>query len=94
MCEWLAAAYVLVHSTAGLTMLEAELCGTWAISYGWGVGHIRINNKAYRRFGLAAVATTPAELEAALHRALAAPRERPRDVSSCAHCADAVLDLV
>ena len=62
MCEWLAAAAVLVHSTAGLTVLEAELCGTWAISYGWGVGHIRLNNAAYRRFGLADVATTPAEL--------------------------------
>ena len=63
-------------------------------SYGWGVGHIRINNEAYRRRGLAAVSTTPAELEAALHRALAAPRERPQDVSSWPHCADAVLDLV
>src|SRR5262245_53447227 len=31
-CEWMAAADVLVHSTAGLTVREAELCGTWAIS--------------------------------------------------------------
>src|SRR5262249_44058648 len=43
MCEWLAAADVLVHSTAGLTVLEAQMCGTWAISYGWGVAHIRLN---------------------------------------------------
>ena len=71
------AADVLVHSTAGLTMLEAELCGTWAISFGWGVGHIRINNEAYRRFGLAAVATTRAELAAALRTAFTAPRPRP-----------------
>ena len=41
------------------------------ISYGWGIGHIRANNRAYRRFGLADVATTHAELDAALRRALA-----------------------
>ncbi len=93
MCEWLAAADALVHTTAGLTMLEAELCGTWAISYGWGVGHIRINNEAYRRFGLAAVATTPAELDAALRRALSAPRPRPQGVASWPHAADVVLGL-
>jgi UDP-N-acetylglucosamine:LPS N-acetylglucosamine transferase len=94
MCEWLAAADVLVHSTAGLTVLEAELCGTWAISYGWGVGHIRVNNAAYRRFGLAAVAGTRAELEAALAVALERPRPRPSGVASWPSAADAVLELV
>jgi UDP-N-acetylglucosamine:LPS N-acetylglucosamine transferase len=93
-CEWLAAADVLVHSTAGLTVLEAELCGTWAISYGWGVGHIRINNAAYRRFGLAAVASSPRALEAELRRALASPRARPHDAASWPAAADAVLELV
>src|SRR6476659_3474619 len=29
MADWLSAADVLVHSTAGLTVLEAEMCGTW-----------------------------------------------------------------
>ncbi len=94
MCEWLAAADVLVHSTAGLTVLEAELCGTWAISYGWGVGHIRLNNRAYRRFGLAAVAADPAELAAALRAALAAPRPRPAGAAELPAAADAVLELV
>ncbi len=92
MCEWLAAADVLVHSTAGLTMLEAELCGTWAISYGWGHGHIRVNNAAYRRFGLAAVAETGEQLEAELRRALAGPR--PRGTVPREQAADAVLELV
>ena len=59
MAEWLSAADVLVHSTAGLTVLEAQMCGTWAISYGWGVGRIRVNNRAYRRWGLADVAAGP-----------------------------------
>jgi processive 1,2-diacylglycerol beta-glucosyltransferase len=71
MGDWLAAADALVHSTAGLTVLEAIIRGCPVISYGWGRGHIRTNNRAYRRFGLAEVATTRAELEAALRRALA-----------------------
>jgi processive 1,2-diacylglycerol beta-glucosyltransferase len=94
MCEWLSAADVLVHSTAGLTMLEAELCGTWAISFGWGVGHIRLNNRAYRRFGLAAVARTPDELAAALTAALKQPRPRPPSVARLPTAAGAVLELV
>jgi processive 1,2-diacylglycerol beta-glucosyltransferase len=93
MCEWLSAADALVHSTAGLTMLEAELCGTWTISYGWGVGHIRVNNAAYRRFGLAAVAQDPAELAAAVRAALAAPRPRPEGVARWPSAAGAVLEL-
>jgi processive 1,2-diacylglycerol beta-glucosyltransferase len=88
--EWMAAADVLVHSTAGLTVREAELCGTWAISYGWGVGHIRVNNAAYRRFGLAVVATD-GDLVPELRRALAAPR--PRAVQPRETAADAVLSL-
>ena len=93
MCEWLAAADVLVHSTAGLTVREAELCGTWAISYGWGVAHLRANNAAYRRFGLATVAATPAELAAALRAALAAPRPRDERHAALPAAADAVLSL-
>jgi processive 1,2-diacylglycerol beta-glucosyltransferase len=93
MPEWLAAADVLVHSTAGLTVLEAQMCGTWAISYGWGVAHIRINNRAYRRFGLADVAATPEQLEAALRRALAAPRPVDRSFAALPAAADALLEL-
>ena len=71
MGDWLAAADVLVHSTAGLTVLEAIIRGCAVISYGWGRGHIRANNRAYRRFGLAEVAATREALAAALRRALA-----------------------
>jgi UDP-N-acetylglucosamine:LPS N-acetylglucosamine transferase len=91
MADWMAAADVLVHSTAGLTVLEAQMCGTWAISYGWGVGHIRINNHAYRRFGLADVAATDGELASSLRRALAAPRPRDFDWAALPPAADAVL---
>lgn len=93
MCEWLSAADALVHSTAGLTMLEAELCGTWPISFGWGVAHIRINNRAYARFGLATVARTREELSEALRTALAVPRERTWSAADLPSAADAVLEL-
>lgn len=70
MADWLAAADALVHSTAGLTVLEALIRGCPPISFGWGRGHIRVNNEAYRRFGLAEVAETRTELASALVHAL------------------------
>lgn len=70
MSELMAAADVLVHSTAGLTALEALIRGTRVVSYGWGVGHIRVNNTAFERFGLARVATDPAGLATAVEDAL------------------------
>jgi processive 1,2-diacylglycerol beta-glucosyltransferase len=94
MAAWLSAADVLVHSTAGLTVLEAQMCGTHAISYGWGVGHIRVNNRAYQRFGLAEVATSPEALMAALRRALAAPRAPDLTFAALPTAADAVLELI
>ena len=74
MPDWLAAADALVHSTGGLTVLEALMQGCPPISYGWGRGHVRRHNAAFRRFGLASVATTPAELRQALAAALAGGR--------------------
>jgi processive 1,2-diacylglycerol beta-glucosyltransferase len=74
MSEWLAAGDALVHSTAGLTVQEAQVRGCPVISYGWGRGHIRLSNRAYRRFGLADVVESPRRLESALREALARPR--------------------
>jgi UDP-N-acetylglucosamine:LPS N-acetylglucosamine transferase len=70
MPDWLAAADALVHSTGGLTVLEALMRGCPAISYGWGRGHVRRHNEAFRRFGLAEVASGPEELRAAVAAAL------------------------
>jgi UDP-N-acetylglucosamine:LPS N-acetylglucosamine transferase len=75
MNELFAAADVLVHSTAGLTVLEAYMRGCRVISYGWGIAHIKANNRAFERFGIARVAATREELVAALRDALAHPRE-------------------
>lgn len=71
MSDLMAAADVLVHSTAGLTALEALIRGTRVVSYGWGVGHIRVNNAAFERFGLARVATDRPALAEAVRGALA-----------------------
>jgi processive 1,2-diacylglycerol beta-glucosyltransferase len=93
MPDVLAASDVLVHSTAGLTVQEALVRGARVISYGWGVGHIRINNDAYRRFGLAAVVTAPRELTAAIRGALAAPRQPDLAYGGLPTAADVVLEL-
>jgi UDP-N-acetylglucosamine:LPS N-acetylglucosamine transferase len=74
MSDLMAASDALVHSTAGLTVLEAWIRGCTPISYGWGVAHIRVNNAAFERFGIAHVATSRADLRETLERALAAPR--------------------
>jgi processive 1,2-diacylglycerol beta-glucosyltransferase len=74
MAEWMAAADVLVHSTGGLTVLESIMRGSRPISYGWGRGHIRLNNAGYRRFDLADVVASRAELAPAIRAAL--ERER------------------
>jgi processive 1,2-diacylglycerol beta-glucosyltransferase len=74
MPDWLAAVDVLVHSTGGLTVLEALMRGCPAVSYGWGRGHVRINNRAFERFGLARVVGSRDGLGAALRETLAQPR--------------------
>lgn len=93
MPDLLDAADALVHSTAGLTVLEANLRGCPAISYGWGIGHIRANNRAYARFGIAAVAPDAVALERALRDALARPRLPDERLAALPGAADAVLAL-
>lgn len=66
----MAAADALVHSTAGLTVLEAIMRGCPVVSYGFAVGHLRLNNAAFKRFGLARTANSPAALVVALRDAL------------------------
>jgi UDP-glucose 4-epimerase len=71
MGDVLAASDALIHSSAGLTVLEAIIRGCPVISYGFGYGHVRASNRALKRFGLAQVARNEAELGPALQRALA-----------------------
>jgi processive 1,2-diacylglycerol beta-glucosyltransferase len=71
MSDVLAASDALIHSTAGLTVLEAIIRGCPVISYGFGYGHVRASNEALERFGLARVAKRRSELAPALESALA-----------------------
>ncbi len=70
MGDVLAASDALIHSSAGLTVLEALIRGCPVISYGFGYGHVRASNAALKRFGLAQVAGSEPELGPALKRAL------------------------
>jgi UDP-N-acetylglucosamine:LPS N-acetylglucosamine transferase len=88
-----AAADALVHSTAGLTVLEAHVRGCPTISYGWGRGHIRANNEAFERFGLAEVARRRRDLGPALDRALAARRSPDLSFRDVPTAASVVLEL-
>ena len=94
MSELMGAADALVHSTAGLTVLEAWIRGCRPISYGWGVAHIRLNNTAFARFGIAEVAPDRTSLRVAIERALAAPRRPHPEYGELPSAADEVLRLV
>ena len=81
MGDVLAAADALIHSSAGLTVLEAIIRGCPVISYGFGVGHVRASNRALVRFGLAQVARSESEIGPALEKAL---EQRPEPDGSFA----------
>jgi processive 1,2-diacylglycerol beta-glucosyltransferase len=92
MGDLLAAADALVHSTAGLTVLEAHVRGCPTISYGWGRGHIRANNEAFTRFGLADVAARRRDLGPALRRAVARRPEPDASFAALPTAASVVLE--
>jgi processive 1,2-diacylglycerol beta-glucosyltransferase len=58
----LTAADVLVHSTGGVTCLEAKAAGTPVVSYGLPVGHARLNTRAMADLGLLRLANDTREL--------------------------------
>jgi processive 1,2-diacylglycerol beta-glucosyltransferase len=62
MPEILAAADALVHSTGGVTCLEAKATGTPVVSYGLPVGHARLNTRAMADLGLLRLANDTREL--------------------------------
>jgi processive 1,2-diacylglycerol beta-glucosyltransferase len=56
------AADTLVHSTGGVTCLEAKATGTPVVSYGLPVGHARLNTRAMADLGLLRLANNTYEL--------------------------------
>ena len=71
MPELLGAADVLVHSTGGMTCLEAAAHGCPVVAFGFAHGHVRHNVRAMVAHGLIRHAPSSRELEPALRRALA-----------------------
>jgi UDP-N-acetylglucosamine:LPS N-acetylglucosamine transferase len=85
MPEILAAADTLVHSTGGVTCLEAKATGTPVVSYGLPVGHARLNTRAMADLGLLRLANDTHELREqvqasfAEHHPLRGRAEHPRE---------------
>jgi processive 1,2-diacylglycerol beta-glucosyltransferase len=75
MPELLAAADVLVHSTGGVTCLEAMAAGTPVVSYGLPVGHARVNTRAMAALDLVRLANDTQELRAHVQASFAAGNE-------------------
>ena len=69
MADLLAAADVLVHSTGGVTCLEAMARGCPVVAYGLSVGHAKLNTRVMARHELLALAHSPAELVEQVERA-------------------------
>jgi processive 1,2-diacylglycerol beta-glucosyltransferase len=85
MPQLLAAADVLVHSTGGVTCLEAKAAGTPVVSYGLPVGHARLNTRAMATLELLRLANNTDELrkhvQASFAESGATRSERPADGS-------------
>ena len=84
MSDLLAAADVLVHSTGGVTVLEALARGCPVVSYGELPGHLQQTSKDMASLGVVLPAKTPVELESILRRLVAAGRKEPSTIGATA----------
>jgi processive 1,2-diacylglycerol beta-glucosyltransferase len=97
MPELLAAADALVHSTGGVTCLEAKATGTPVVSYGLPVGHARLNTRAMADLALLRLANDTGELRAHVQASFADGQAETRepvreDIKEHPHAVDVVLD--
>jgi processive 1,2-diacylglycerol beta-glucosyltransferase len=95
MPEVLAAADVLVHSTGGVTCLEAMAAGTPVVSYGLPVGHARVNTRAMAALDIVRLANDTSELREHVRASFAEPAPTPASPAAAgtagAEAADVVL---
>ena len=94
MADLLGAANVLVHSTGGVTCLEAAAQGCPVIAYGFARGHVRQNMHAMVRHGLIRRARDSQELTRELRQALSGTQALASHVHDRACASTAILDLV
>lgn len=93
MDELLRAADVIVHSTGGVTSLEALSCGCPLIAYGSSIGHIGVHNRTMAALGLITVADTRGQLADALRHRLAQAPVRHAPMAAGADAAMAVAGM-
>jgi UDP-N-acetylglucosamine:LPS N-acetylglucosamine transferase len=87
----LAAADALVHSTGGVTCLEAKAAGTPVVSYGLPVGHARLNTRAMADLDLLRLANDTRELREAVQASMLEPASQPEAASQEPNAVDLVL---
>ena len=88
MPELLAGADVLVHSTGGVTCLEAMAAGTPVVSYGLPVGHARVNTREMAALDLVRLAHDTSELRQEVRASFAASAKAPADGAARARGAE------
>jgi len=94
MADLLGAANVLVHSTGGMTCLEAAAQGCPVIAYGFAHGHVRHNMKAMVRHGLIRHAKDSHELTRELRQTLDCTQKLAPYPHDRACASTAILDLI
>jgi processive 1,2-diacylglycerol beta-glucosyltransferase len=77
MSDLLAAADVLVHSTGGVTCLEAMARGCPVVSYGLPIGHAKLNTRLMAEHEFLLVAEDSSELVEHVERRCVGPQSRP-----------------
>jgi processive 1,2-diacylglycerol beta-glucosyltransferase len=94
MPQLMAGADALVHSTGGVTCLEAMAVGTPVVSYGLPVGHARLNTRAMADLDLLRLANDTKELREHVQASFAeaSPQRREQATAAIAHALDLVLD--
>jgi UDP-N-acetylglucosamine:LPS N-acetylglucosamine transferase len=96
MSDLLAAADVLVHSTGGVTCLEAMARGCPVVSYGLPVGHAKLNTRLMAEHDFLLLADDPLKLVEHVERGCERPAPRPTAAAQGAvlDAASAVLAAV
>jgi processive 1,2-diacylglycerol beta-glucosyltransferase len=94
MPELLAGADVLVHSTGGVTCLEAMAAGTPVVSYGLPVGHARVNTREMAALDLVLLAKNTSELREHVQASFASADVQPPGLDDAADQDAAAADVV
>lgn len=92
MSELLAAADVLVHSTGGVTCLEAMARGCPVVSYGLPVGHAKVNTRAMADQELLVLARSTRELLAHVERGCSGGLRRAAAMAPAPSASEVVLN--